>query len=80
MVKLSKLIVNNTDDCNKKSINEVVSSNEIKNLLNENQVIKVENGFSASGDYHSIDFHLSNGKVIKIEGFSDDDIIYVEVS
>lgn len=79
MIKLSTLIVKEVKEPVDKSIREVVNSNELKNLLNENQVIKVENGFSASGDHNSIDFHLSNGKIIKIEGFSDDDIIYVEI-
>lgn len=79
MIKLCKLIQENTVVQNKQQVKEVISSTIIKDLFNENQVIKVENGFSASGDHNSIDFHLSNGKIIKIEGFSDDDIIYVEI-
>lgn len=79
MIKLSKFIIDSKKESDVNPLNEIVNSNEIKNLLNENQVIKVENGFSVSGDHNSIDFHLSNGKIIKIEGFSEDDIIYVEI-
>jgi hypothetical protein len=79
MIKLSTLIQENTVIADKKPVKEVISSTIVKDLFNENQVIKVENGFSTSGDHHSIDFHLSNGKIIKIEGVSDDDIIYVEI-
>lgn len=82
MIKLSRLISEQsvTVKNETKPIVETINPNRIKDLLNENQIIKVENGFSVSGDHQYIDFHLSNGVVIKIGGFSDDDIIHVEVS
>lgn len=64
---------------NKKPVNEVIDSNRLKDLLNENQVIRVENELSETGEHRAIYFHLSNGKTIKVGGFSTDDIIYVEV-
>lgn len=79
MIKLSTLIQENTVIADKKPVKEVVSSTRLKDLFNENQVIRVENELSETGEHRAIYFHLSNGKVIKVEGLSVDDIIYVEV-
>jgi len=56
------------------------STNDIKDALNENQVIRVESIYNDNNDLNMIAIHLSNGKSIEIGGFSEDDIIYTEIS
>jgi len=53
---------------------------DIKNELNDNQVLKVESLKNSTGDLQTIVIHLSNGKSIKIGGFSDDDAISAEIT
>jgi len=53
---------------------------DIKNELNDNQVLRVESLKNSTGDLQILVIHLSNGKSIKIGGFSDDDVISVEIS
>lgn len=55
-------------------------SDDIKNELNDNQVLRVESLKNSTGDLQTIVIHLSNGKSIKICGFSDEDVISVEIS
>ena len=55
-------------------------SDDIKNELNDNQVIKVESLKNSTGDLQILVIHLSNGKSIKIGGFSDDDVISAEIT
>jgi len=55
-------------------------SNDIKYILNENQVLKVEQLHNNTGELNMIVLHLSNGKSIKIGGFSEEDVIYAEIS
>jgi len=54
-------------------------SNDIKNELNDNQVLRVEQSHNSMGELNMLVLHLSNGKSIKISGFSDEDIISVEI-
>jgi len=53
---------------------------DIKNELNDNQVLRVESLKNSTGDLQTIVIHLSNGKSIKIGGFSDEDAISAEIS
>jgi len=55
-------------------------SNDIKDALNENQVIRVEQIHTNIGELNMLVLHLSNGKSIKIGGFSEEDVIYAEIS
>ncbi len=55
-------------------------SDDIKNELNDNQVLRVESLKNSTGDLQTIVIHLSNGKSIKIGGFSDEDVISAEIS
>lgn len=48
--------------------------------MNENQVIRVESLYNENNDLNMIVIHLSNGKSVEIGGFSEDDIIYAEIS
>ena len=54
-------------------------SNDIKNELNDNQVLRVEQTHNSMGELNMLVLHLSNGKSIKIGGFSDEDIISAEI-
>lgn len=54
-------------------------SNDIKNELNDNQVLRVEQSHNSMGELNMLVLHLSNGKSIKISGFSDEDIISAEI-
>ena len=54
-------------------------SNDIKDALNDNQVLKVEQLNNTNGEPNMLVLHLSNGKSIKIGGFSDEDIISAEI-
>ena len=54
-------------------------SNDIKNELNDNQVLRVEQSHNSMGELNMLVLHLSNGKSIKIGGFSDEDIISAEI-
>lgn len=63
-----------------KSIDESINVNQLKDLFNENQVTKIENLYNEAGDHQSVVFHLSNGKITKIGGISDEDVIYIEIS
>ena len=56
------------------------SNNAIKDALNENQVIRVESLYNENNDLNMIVIHLGNGKSVEIGGFSEDDIIYAEIS
>lgn len=56
------------------------SNNDIKDALNENQVIRVESLYNENNDLNMIVIHLSNGKSVEIGGFSEDDIIHAEIS
>lgn len=53
--------------------------NDIKNELNDNQVLRVEQTHNSMGELNMLVLHLSNGKSIKIGGFSDEDIISAEI-
>ena len=53
---------------------------DIKSELNDNQVLRVESLKNSTGDLQTIVIHLSNGKSIKIGGFSDEDAISAEIS
>lgn len=55
-------------------------NNDIKNALNDNQVIRVEQIQNNMGELNMLVLHLSNGKSIKIGGFSNDDVINAEIS
>lgn len=54
-------------------------SNDIKNELNDNQVLRVEQSHNSMGELNMLVLHLSNGKSIKIGGFSEEDIISAEI-
>lgn len=73
------MLYNEKADC-VKSIDESINVNQLKDLFNENQVTKIENLYNDTGDHQSVVFHLSNGKIIKIGGLSDEDVIYIEIS
>lgn len=64
----------------RRSLSESGNNNAIKDALNENQVIRVESIYNDNNDLNMIAIHLSNGKSIEIGGFSDEDIIYAEIS
>lgn len=64
----------------RRSLSEGGTNNDIKDALNENQVIRVESVYNNNNDLNMIVIHLSNGRSVEIGGYSDDDIIYAEIS
>ncbi len=72
MIKIKKLLDEITES-------KEVNVNIIKELLNSNKVTKIESIYTKGNNLNAIDIHLENGKVIIIEGFNDDDTLWIDI-